>query len=661
MDEQTLLNLRKRGDDLFRRSYNQLSVVVADEYEALRLTPAVTAEDGTETLANLDTAFSIFLPAHEGTVRSLVADFKQIVDSEPNEAGLEAVLDQVETLFIKQNSDLLKFALSVFITNDPIGRNLYIPRVVEQSPEKFIPAHPDQPPSVINLGGLGQEAKLDYFREDPDYNGHHEQWHRVYEAGGDPKDRQGELFWYMHQQMLARYDTERLSNGLPPAIPFTNFRDPIPEGYQPEAIIAGRYIGRPIDRSITNIRFPFGVGDAITVADLEDNRERLLRFAREGQIVANGHTISLTPDSRGATRLGALLEASRLAVNETLLQGKEAAYFGMHNMGHVFFATIARSPQRGGVMGDTTSAVRDPVFYRWHRLIDDIFVTWQNQLPPNDLAAQAPNVLLRKDGSGVCTDIGLSLLRDIAPDLQNGTDFDGTAQGEAWFGGVNWEHPLSQIGQGKLTDTLETTIKRYDLTIPQTGETYTVHHLDHEEFVYFFRIENRDTTSAQVTARVFIAPSEKADDRRSWIEMDKFVIDLLPEEKKVVYQPARLSSVVRKAARRPGEGFPGPDEPNDDYCKCGWPYHMLLPRGTEDGMSFRLMVILTDAIADLPEAASRCGSVSFCGARDLRYPDNRMMGYPFDRPFETDGISKTLANPNLPHVGARDFTIRHIP
>jgi hypothetical protein len=34
-----------------------------------------------------------------------------------------------------------------------------------------------------------------------------------------------------------------------------------------------------------------------------------------------------------------------------------------------------------GVMGDTATAMRDPVFYRWHAFIDDLFTEHKNTLP----------------------------------------------------------------------------------------------------------------------------------------------------------------------------------------------------------------------------------------------------------------------------------------
>jgi len=81
--------------------------------------------------------------------------------------------------------------------------------------------------------------------------------------------------------------------------------------------------------------------------------------------------------------------------------------------------------------------------------------------------------------------------------------------------------------------------------------------------------------------------------------------------------------------------------PQSSICGCGWPQHMLLPRGTTDGMLFDLYVIVTDGAKDhVPRAnpssteAGRRGcrdAVSYCGILDEKYPDARPMGFPFDR------------------------------
>ncbi|HYN87052.1 MAG TPA: tyrosinase family protein, partial [Ardenticatenaceae bacterium] len=536
-DEAKLLDLRRRSERLFKRPYNNLPVLVAPELAASQVQSVVRVDTG-EEVTDMNAIFNVFDVTHERTALGLAQSFAQSAAAQPDTAGLDAALDAAEAALATQNSDLVKFALSVFITNNPRGRNLYIPPAVEQSPELFIPSRPNVSPAAAALGGLGAEAALDYFREDPDFNSHHAQWHRVYPASGsvDPndengppiaKDRQGELFWYMHQQMLARYDTERIALNLNPVVPFENYREMIPEGYRTEAIIANRYSGRDPDRLIANVRFNLGGGATLDVTDLEAARDQLREAARTGQFNGNGGgPIPLTPDARGATLFGASLEAS---VGSALTQGDVAAVGGLHNIGHGFFSAL--SAPRPGVMGDTAAAVRDPVFHRWHRHIDGLFAEWQEHLPPNDLGAGAPPVILRKDETGQSTDIGLALLSDLQPGIQDGTQFDGAAFGAQRFGGDNWDTPLANFvgGDGKLTRTLQSSIGRYNLVLPN-GNRFPIFHLDHAEFAYFFRLENTSDSEQQVTVRVFLAATERADDRRWWIEMDKFLQTLAPTE-----------------------------------------------------------------------------------------------------------------------------------
>ena len=65
-------------------------------------------------------------------------------------------------------------------------------------------------------------------------NSHHWHWHLVYPVEGTYRDRRGELFYYMHNQMLARYDAERMANGLARVVPFHNWNEPIGEAYFPK-------------------------------------------------------------------------------------------------------------------------------------------------------------------------------------------------------------------------------------------------------------------------------------------------------------------------------------------------------------------------------------------------------------------------------------------
>ena len=141
----------------------------------------------------------------------------RIAAAEGGEAGVAAALAEAERRAGVEDVQLVRHAIELFIVHDPEAAKLAIP--------------PIPPPAAKRAAGrlagaIGREAALDWFREDPLGNDHHRHWHIVYPARGRPgpggvqqlQDRQGELFFYMHQQMLARYDAERRALGFGPVV-----------------------------------------------------------------------------------------------------------------------------------------------------------------------------------------------------------------------------------------------------------------------------------------------------------------------------------------------------------------------------------------------------------------------------------------------------------
>lgn len=94
------------------------------------------------------------------------------------------------------------------------------------------------------------------------------------------------------------------------------------------------------------------------------------------------------------------------------------------------------------------------------------------------------------------------------------------------------------------------------------------------------------------------------------------------------------------------------DEENEFFmCGCGWPQHMLIPKGSRIGTKFELFAMITDEEEDRVEQrpevpASQCSkAVPYCGIRDGDYPDKRAMGFPFDRTKSDD--LKSFLTPNM--------------
>jgi tyrosinase len=636
---------------------------MSDLSELQRQTDALLAEGGPNAAfgataeAEGKRRFSVFIVEDAERAHELAMQFVETADSIEGDTGLEAVLNEAATAAIVESPDLVRHAMMMFLTHHEKGRLLKIRDLEERSPNKVLPS---PKPSAAAL--VSPEAQLNWFREDAKTNEHHEHWHVVYPNTGllttPPKlnDRHGELFFYMHEQMLARYDTERTAVNLPLVIPFSDYNAPIAEGYDPGPGLSQHpgpqnsavYSPRKSNTTLKDIpAVLIGTQQDITISG-QKTVEQLLDTAISSGKFNNGN--SVTAQSLGETE-------------ETTIKRTGPAYGNHHGNGHLLIAlshlVIGNEPP--GVMIDTATAIRDPIFWQWHRHVDDYNFRWQQQQPENNFS-DAPPVLIRKtfDGSAVenqSPDIIL-VFRDKIVDA-NGNPADGQAFGEEKFGGeTNWNKDFS-AGEWS-TNTLQTKMETRDIELSD-GTKVPVDYLDQKEFCYFIRAENKADVVSQVTVRLFLVAEEFAENRRMWIEMDKFQRTLQPKQKAVLYQPAEMSSVIKKPGIKPPgskietpnpSGIPSSDQEN--YCSCGWAYNLLLPRGTAAGMKFRLLVMLTDWNYDRV-AQSKCGSMSFCGAVN-QYPDRRAMGYPFDRKFSNNSISETFKP--MDNAATRNFLIR---
>ena len=132
-----------------------------------------------------------------------------------------------------------------------------------------------------------------------------------------------------------------------------------------------------------------------------------------------------------------------------------------------------------------------------------------------------------------------------------------------------------------------------------------------------------------------------------------------------IFCRADTSSVIRKPAVKnfgtitmPNPQADADDDRGDVSCDCGWPYNLLLPRGTVAGMSFRLLVMLTDCAIDQVPDDTTCGSMSYCGAKD-KYPDSRGMGYPFNLPFPAGQTIPVMINSVVTELGNLELWMKH--
>jgi hypothetical protein len=115
-----------------------------------------------------------------------------------------------------------------------------------------------------------------------------------------------------------------------------------------------------------------------------------------------------------------------------------------------------------------------------------------------------------------------------------------------------------------------------------------------------------------------------------------------------VYLSPGLNKIIRKSTESTltipfPQSYTQLESGSTNYCGCGWPDNLLLPRGTINGLDFDLFAMVTDGDEDaVPVPSMKVQAMGgngqacrpapiFCGINGENYPDSKPMGYPFDR------------------------------
>ena len=497
-------------------------------------------------------------------------------------------------------------------------RNVILPPASQVRPDAFFSEAqqetPDQLYSVSDVvtttvgspASLDPEYKLAWWREDPALNEHHYNWHVYYPTDKTVWDRQGELFAYMHEQMLARYNFERLAVGLAPVVPYgpgNGWDLPLVEGYNPDL---KEYSYRPANMTVPQ-SVNFNSTRIIIKSAMETNRERLhIAMARDNleKDPKKGIQEYEKPEGIDMHDLGCTVEANSGSVNKKL-------YGNIHNNGHLMLALINDPDKRFGIkfgpMYDTLTAIRDSVFFRWHTYIDKIFEELrQNMEPYGKKDMEIPSIKLND----------ISVISDSDDHLKNICEEDRQNQLYTWM----HDEKLTIYLKGK-TPTVR--------TITQTVMQYV-------PFTYHFKVSNTGTEDALLVFRVFLAPVQYSTDldnrRTTFVELDCFVEEVKGGHEKTVIRMSKDSSVLMPPQKKVEDIDKGDLAGSESLCGCGWPRHLLIPRGTSAGMKSDLFVLVTDWNKDAVEPSVHLtGNVAYCGKKDSKYPDKQPMGFPFDR------------------------------
>ncbi|KAK7080671.1 hypothetical protein SK128_004649 [Halocaridina rubra] len=508
------------------------------------------------------------------------------------------------------------YALYTAVIHSKVAEGVILPPLYEVTPHMFTnsevimeayAAKMKNTPGKFNMAFTGtkknHEQRVAYFGEDIGMNTHHVTWHMDFpfwwqDSYGHHLDRKGELFFWVHHQLTARFDSERLSNWLD-TVGELHWDETIVEGFAPHTMYkyGGEFPPRP-----DNVHFE-DVDGVARVRDMLIMESRIRDAIAHGYITSkDGSHISIM-NEEGIDKLGDIIESSMYSPN--------IQYYGqLHNLAHIMLGRQGdphgKYNMTPGVMEHFETATRDPSFFRLHKYMDNIFKEHKDTLPPY-----------------------------TKEDLE--------------FAGISVEE-INVDGE------LRTYFEKYEFDLRNAVDSAEgieevelkaiVPRLNHNDFSFIADVNNNNDAEKLATFRIYMCPHFDNNgqaytfENGHWhcIEMDKFWKKLSPGNNHVIRKSSESSVTVPDVphfqslidyADGKSEEIP------EHYSACGIPNRMLLPKGKENGMEFALILAVTDgehdATHDHDEESEHGGSHAQCGTHGEIYPDKRPMGFPLDR------------------------------
>ncbi|XP_034241333.1 allergen Cr-PI-like [Thrips palmi] len=559
------------------------------------------------------------------------------------------------------NESQFAYAFSVAVVHRDDCAGLVLPPLYEVAPQLYL--HSGDIMDFVSAKMQGQinyvkmtnwtagyeisnpEQLLGYFTEDVGVNAYHAYahlympfWLNCEKYGITTCQIRGESFYYYYQQILARYNLQRMANYLPELEDF-DWEESIKTGYNPDLLYpnGAHFPVRADQQDVSSIQ-------SYSVQDIKAIEQRIKDAIDSGFVLGkDGNKIPITQYVKGINILGNIIEGNQDSVN--------SRYYGSYQtmIRNLLALIMDPSQEHGvapGVIGHYETALRDPAFYILQKYVLGLFQQYQNNLPsykPDDLIF-----------SGVA-------VKDVA------------------------------------VDKLVTYFDLFDIDVTNAVDVATIDELDklnyvaktmrlnHQPFSYKIKVASDKKTSAVV--RVFLGPStelthsnfygEQASDvyyghdtadldrlRNYFVELDRFPVELKNGDNLIERNSREFTSTVGdnvsfKSLLKSAES--GNTVLSTVDQQCGFPDRLVLPMGHKAGIPYSLFVMVTPHGADEHDHADYYHSEKYQAAVKDIYScnglmtvvDNRPLGFPFDRQIDNFGRFY------MPNMYFKDVVIFH--
>ncbi|XP_044577115.1 hexamerin-like isoform X2 [Cotesia glomerata] len=370
----------------------------------------------------------------------------------------------------------------------------------------------------------------------------------------------GSIYYYIHHQLMAHYNLQRLSHGLGPIeeIDYEHVQTP----YHPHLYLTNglQFAGRSHDITLT----PYYADLVRNVYALE---HRIVNAIDSGYVITPQQAFVSLFHSEGLNILGEIIEGTGKSINPR--------YYGSYQA--VARQLLGNAPEFANIWEYTPApldlhetSVRDPVFYKLYKRVIKFFQRYQESLPAyqyNDLVI--PGVTIEKI---VFPDVNTYFDTQIV-DIDNGI-----------------YQPVNKHEQENLKVKAE--VKR----------------LNHKPYEYQIFV-NSDKPVSNAVVRVYIAPKYDYDGklvdinhhRHYFVELDQFVYDL-QEGKNVIVRDSHhaphfshdypsvhhIKTYVDSAVRSQNPYYV--TEPSQIF---GFPARLSIPKGRYGGYPLQILAFIS--------------------------------------------------------------------
>ncbi|XP_044272322.1 hexamerin-like [Tribolium madens] len=478
---------------------------------------------------------------------------------------------------------------------------------------------------------LHPEQSLAYFTEDVGVNSFYYYYNIYYPhwLGGEDfdyhHDRRGEQYYYVYQQILARYYLERLSNDFG-EIPFFNYEVPFENGYYPSLQYPNGlpFPVRPNHAHLYEYFYNYGqkYGNnkyAYSYTFVQDYERRIRDAIDRGYVFSHdGQKINLYSED-GINVLGNLIESNPDSPDRHFYGALHV--YARHLLGYSY-QPLDKYHVAPSALQHYETSLRDPAFYQFYKRIVLYFQKYKSYLPSyteQDLYFQGVEV------KRVEFDRLLTYFDHFYTDISN----------------VVYVTP-----QEYDSEKIQVRVRQY--------------RLNHKPFTY--RIHVSSDKDQQAVVRVYLGPKYDeygryiniSHNRLNFVEVDHFKYQLKSGENVIernshqnyFYQNDRTS--YRQLYKQVLGALNGNGEfnVNANEAYFGFPRRFLLPKGNYGGQEFQFFVIVSPYVPYKYHQEGYDASKYYyprvgSGAHHI---DNYAFGYPFDRPIHYDQIFHNVPN-----------------